>query len=131
MSKVATVVLLLVLIGLTSVQIVQTWQLRQEVRMLRAQIARSAENPAASSLKAAGAKLGEAAKSAARGDTEKAEKAVGDAIALLEKSAGGQRLDDLNQAAKSTQDFLKQMLKGIYQPKEEKTPSESQPPSLH
>ena len=71
------------------------------------------------------------AKSAARGDTKKAEKAAGDAIALLEKSAGRQRLDDLNQAAKSTQDFLKQMLKGVYQPKEEKTPSESQPPSRH
>jgi Tfp pilus assembly protein PilX len=131
MSKVATVLLLMVLIALTAVQIVQTWQLRQEVRMLRAQIARSAENPAASSLKAAGAKLAEAAKSAARGDTKKAEKAAGDAIALLEKSAGRQRLDDLNQAAKSTQDFLKQMLKGVYQPKEEKTPSESQPPSRH
>lgn len=119
MSKIATVLLLLVLIGLTVVQIGQTWQLRQEVRALRTQIARSTNQPSPSSLKAAGAKLAEAAKSAARGDTRTAQKAAGEAVSLLEKSTGRQGVEEVNQAIKSTREFLNQMLKGVYRPREE------------
>lgn len=117
-----TTLLLLVLSVLAALQLMQTQELRKEVRALKAQLAAQKAAPADDAMKAAGARLQQAAKAAASGNLREAGKAAGEAVKLLDRFQQKPAARDLQKTLEATRDYLNQMIKGVYRPNKEDKP---------